>query len=392
MSIAGPTPRSSRPPRLVLLTGLDLRAYRGGEKYAANLARQLAARGIQVLLYSKVDRFERLRLTDAELPATVGVPFAFYRLFWLPRLPPLPLEPRRFLATLRGADTIFSLESTPRFVVLIVVLGRLLGRRTVVGLHDPTQVDRLAREVAEPGPGRWRARLFCLALRHAAAVHTINAAQAATLRRAGVPDNVAMVHSFTTAEPVPRAARSSGGFELLFVGPLEREQKGIDLLVEVGRQLLRARADLRLTIVGAGRDIGLVEGLVREGAGRVRYRGFVPETELAGIYAEADALLLPSRAESFSLVALEAFTQGVPVVSFDLPGLADVMSVYPEGRAPAFDPAACTTRVLALYDLRAREPAAYERLRAQCRERAIERFGARVQVPKLAEMLGLPLP
>jgi glycosyltransferase involved in cell wall biosynthesis len=386
-----PKTPAARGHRLVLLTGLDLRAFRGGEKYAATLARELSARGVEVLLYSKVDPNEHYRLRPEEIAGAVGVPFAFYRLFWLPRLPPLPRAPRKFLETLRGADTIFSLESTPRFVALVVFLGHLLRRRVVIGLHAPTQVDALAAELRGPRGAAWRARRFAAVLRRADAVHTINVAQAATLRSCGVPSNVAMVNSFTTAAPQDRTASRSATFEALFVGPLEREQKGIDLLADAAREVLRARPAVRLTVVGAGRDLPIVEALVREWPGRVRYLGFLPEGELPGVYAASDALLLTSRAESFSLVALEAFTQGVPVVSFALPGLADVTSVYPEGRVAPFDTAAFAARVVGLHDLWASDPGRFEALRATCRRLALERFGAAVQVPKLAEMLGLAI-
>ncbi len=389
MSGGTSVPGDGGAPRLVLLTGLDLRAYRGGEKYAATLARELQARGVRVLLYSKVDPNEPPRLAIGELATTVGVPYRFYRLFWLPRLPPLPLAPLAFVRTLRASDTIFTLESTPRFTALVVLLGRLLGRRVVVGLHDPTQVDRLAAEVRGPPPARWRARLFVRFLRGADAVHTINAAQAATLRAAGVRSNVAMVNSFTTAEPRPRRPGRPSTFEALFVGPLEREQKGIDLLVEVARRVLAARPEVRLTIVGAGRDRGLVEALAREEPDRVRLLGFVAERELADVYASADALWLTSRAESFSLVALEAFTQGVPLVSFALPGLHDVTEIYPEGRVAPFDTDGFARTAETLVDRWRDAPAEYATLRERLRREAVARLGARVQVPKLAAMLGL---
>ena len=389
--MSDPATAGGRGHRLVILTGLDLRAFRGGEKYAATLARELSARGVSVLLYSKVDPNEHYRLRPEEIPAAVGVPYDFYRLFWLPLLPPLLLSPRKFLETLRRADTIFSLESTPRFVALVVFLGHLLRRRTVVGLHDPTQVDTLAAQLRGSVGTAWKARRFASVLRAADAVHTINVAQAATLRSCGVPSNVAMVNSFTTAEPRPRSTARSATFEALFVGPLEREQKGIDLLADVAREVLRARPAVRLTVVGAGRDLPIVEGLERDWPGRVRYLGFLPEGELPNVYAASDALLLTSRAESFSLVALEAFTQGVPVVSFALPGLADVTSVYPEGRVAPFDSSAFAARVVGLHDLWASDPARFDELRTTCRRLALERFGAAVQVPKLAEMLGLAI-
>ncbi len=392
-SAGGPGARPPPTPRLVILTGLDVRAFRGGEKYAATLGRELAARGAQVLLYSKVDPHEKLRLSEARLPLEVGVPVEFYRLGWVPLLPPVPWRPNRFLDVLRSADTIFTLESTPRFVALVVVLGHLLGRRVVVGLHHPSQAEELAAELARGGSIGTRARLFRYFLRKADAIHTINAGQAATLRDCGIDQNVAMVHSFTTARPVSRApgARSSE-LTALFVGPLEREQKGIDLLVDVGRRVLARRSDVRLRVVGVGPDEPLVRELAGQYPSRVELLGFVAEGDLPGVYASADLFWLTSRAESFSLVALEAFTQGVPVISFAIPGLEDVTSIFPEGRVAAFDVDAFAAKVLDLLELRQIDPARFAEIVERCRTEAIRRFGTEVLVPRLAQMLGLSLP
>lgn len=381
-----------RPFRVVILTGLDLHAFRGGEKYAATLGKELAARGVEVTLFSKVDRNEPWRLTDDELSRSIAIPFTFYRLFWVPLLPPIPLAPIAFLRTLAERDTVFTLESTPRFTALVVFCARLLGRRVVVGLHHPSQADSLERELAGRGVGRLRARLFRFVLRSADAVHTINLAQAATLRRAGIFANVAMINSFVTADPVERPERGSFAVEALFVGPLEREQKGVDLLVDVARRVLGERRDWRLTIVGAGRDATLLTALRDEFPGRVRHLGFVPEDGLPRTYASADLLWLTSRAESFSLVAVEAYTQGVPVVSFDIPGLEDVSSILPDGRVPPFDTTAFASKVLELGDLARTQPERFEEIRRRCREGALSRFGAAVLVPELARMLGVPAP
>lgn len=375
----------------MILTGLDVRAFRGGEKYAATLGRELAARGVDVTLFSKIDPNEPRRLDGPALAEAIRLPIAFYPLFWLPRLPPLPLRSWEFLRRLRAADTVFTLDGTPRHVALVVFAARLVGRRVVVGLHSPTQVDDLAREVEAGGAAARRARLFLRVLRNADAVHTINVHQAETLRRLGLAENVAMVSSFTTAEPRARADHPPGIFEALFVGPLERQQKGIDLLVAVARRVLRGADDVRLTVIGAGRDAALVEELAAESPQRVRHLGFLPEEELTAAYARADALWMTSRAESFSLVALEGFAQGVPVVSFEVPGLADVTSIFPEGRVPCYDVEAFAAEVLRLRTLARERPDEFARLRERLRTEAFARFGAAVQVPKLAAMLGLTL-
>lgn len=377
--------------RLVLVTGLDVRAFRGGEKYAAALGRELVARGAEVLLFSKVDPQEPRRLETDELPEALGVPVAFFPLYWLPFFPPFPRAPVAFVRTLRAADSIYLIESTPRFVALVVFLGRWLGRRVVVGLHHPSQVERWEEELHGPLRQRLRARLFRAFLDSAAAVHALTAYQSEILQRAGVSSPVTVVASFTTTEPSWTPHPSSGSFEVLFVGPLEREQKGIDLLVEVADLVLRAQPKVKLTVIGKGRDGELVDRLAERFPLQVRVRGFVSEAELEAAYSEADLLCTTSRAEAFPLVPLEGFAHGLPVVGFAIPGFEEVSAVYPEGRVAPFDTSAYAERVLSLYALWSGDRAAYSDLRNRCCASVEERFGRRTQVPKLARLLGIHL-
>ena len=117
---------------------------------------------------------------------------------------------------------------------------------------------------------------------------------------------------------------------VLFVGRLQ-PLKSPDLAVRALASLVRARPDLAdttLVVVGgpSGRS-GLTAERLHELAAMVGVGDSVlvvppmPQADLVGLYRAADVVLVPSRTESFGLVALEAESCGTPVVASDVGGL-----------------------------------------------------------------------
>lgn len=127
-----------------------------------------------------------------------------------------------------------------------------------------------------------------------------------------------------------RAALGLGaGPVLLFVGRIQ-PLKGLDAAVETLAELDRAgRSDARLVAVGGAsgasgaRELDRVAGSVRRLGltGRVDFVPPQPHHRLSAYYRAADVCLVPSRSESFGLVALEAAACGTPVVASDVGGL-----------------------------------------------------------------------
>lgn len=86
------------------------------------------------------------------------------------------------------------------------------------------------------------------------------------------------------------------------------------------RALARARAhnaDMELTVVGDGPDRKALEQLaITSGVERsVRFLGRLPNSEVLDLVADAFALVINSRVETFSVVTGEALAQGKPVIA-----------------------------------------------------------------------------
>ncbi len=119
----------------------------------------------------------------------------------------------------------------------------------------------------------------------------------------------------------PPGEGSSGGARIVFVGSLVR-QKGVDILLEAFQEVKGAEKGAELWIVGDGRERPRLEALAR-GLEGVRFLG--RRDDLTAVFDGASVLVLPSRAEGFGLVLLEAMASGVPVVASRVGGIEEVV-------------------------------------------------------------------
>jgi len=138
------------------------------------------------------------------------------------------------------------------------------------------------------------------------------------------------------------------GRDVVYIGRLEYGGKGIDLLLAAWAQVHRM-VEGDLVIAGGGPDEYRVRREVdRLGlAERVRFAGWVTGEAKWRLLAGARLAVVPSRHETFGMVALEAMATATPVVAFDIPGLRELV---PDGcgwRVPPFDVPGLADRIRA---------------------------------------------
>ncbi len=149
------------------------------------------------------------------------------------------------------------------------------------------------------------------------------------------PDRLSVAAPGVTAAPV--APGTPAGTRLLCVAAVT-PVKGHDVLATA----LAAVADLDWTCdcVGAlTRDPAFVDRLRRQLAAagladRVRLPGPRVGVALDAAYAAADLLVLPSRRETYGMVATEALARGLPVLGSDTGGLPETLGHAPDGTRP----------------------------------------------------------
>ncbi len=151
-----------------------------------------------------------------------------------------------------------------------------------------------------------------------------------------VPNGVDAVAADAARRRVSHAPHEPYG---LFLGRLEIDQKGLDVLLAAAGQL---SSRLKLVLAGDGKDRAQLEREIRaRGLGdRVQLVGSVHGEAKWDLLAGAAVLVQPSRYETFGISPLEAMACGIPVVVSDLACLRELVPEsaglhVPVGDAPA---------------------------------------------------------
>ena len=233
------------------------------------------------------------------------------------------------LAAVRPID----LRVLPRFVHLVreqhfdTVFSFLLHANAVAAasslfLRDVRWIQSV--QTTQPWP-RWHWMIQRLARRAADKIVVPSPSAAAAAHEwAGVPAEKIIIipNAIDPAEfPAITPADHRRPFPILFLGRLD-PIKDVPTLVDA---VSRLNGLVHLNIFGEGSDRPRIEKRIAERnlSSQVTLHGQIdrPQTALSG----AGILVLPSLAEGFGLVLIEAMASGIPVIATDVPGIRDVV-------------------------------------------------------------------
>lgn len=158
----------------------------------------------------------------------------------------------------------------------------------------------------------------------------------AELRRRNPKAKVAVIQNGLPDEAF--LVRNQPRSNILYLGRLEIAQKGMDLLM-LAFAAITHYTGRTLTIAGSGPDEARIRALADSlgVSDRVYFIGYVAPSDRFDLLASAEVVAMPSRYETFGMVAAEAVAVGTPVVAFDIPCLRSILSPANGILVPAFD-------------------------------------------------------
>jgi glycosyltransferase involved in cell wall biosynthesis len=129
---------------------------------------------------------------------------------------------------------------------------------------------------------------------------------------------------YWTAPPTPRGAGPFTFYAQAHLTP----RKGFDILIRAFASRFRGDATCRLVIGGGGAIRGELEALAASSgvASQVTFLGAIPRDEVRDAMWAADCFVLPSLAENFGVVLIEALSTGLPVISTRCGGPEDIIT------------------------------------------------------------------
>ena len=122
--------------------------------------------------------------------------------------------------------------------------------------------------------------------------------------------------------------KSNQPIRIVHISNLSKTPKNIHLIVEALNHVGSKRNDFEIDIIGTGPDEQFMIDELEKGSMKNRYtfHGEIELSNVANILTNADFLLLYSQFETQSVVMIEAFACGVPVLVSGVGGIPEYMS------------------------------------------------------------------
>ncbi|MFX0108947.1 MAG: glycosyltransferase family 4 protein, partial [Candidatus Hodarchaeota archaeon] len=175
----------------------------------------------------------------------------------------------------------------------------------------------------------------------------------------------------------------------LFVGRLDY-QKGIDIILAAIQELEEKEPTVasktNFVICGTGPMRDIVEKFASKRS-NVSYLGYVSDEDLLVHYKSVSLFLMPSRRETFGLVAMEAMASGTPVLVTDIPGPRTFVDDSFGRMVPPENPSKLAEGIAWFQRAHSEEPSKMKSMGQRARDICVKEYDWDIVADKLSVMM-----
>jgi len=158
------------------------------------------------------------------------------------------------------------------------------------------------------------------------------------------PCETRVIHNGLRPEEFEPVELAENAADFLYIGDM-RELKGVDLLLDALARLKPAHPDLSAVLAGDGKDRKMFEAQA-QALNLDDTVSFIGPKPARQAFALGNCLVVPSRAESFPYIVLEAIAAEKPLIVADVGGISEILG--PAGPDLLFKPDHITALATAL--------------------------------------------
>lgn len=223
----------------------------------------------------------------------------------------IPFSPRwrEINKFIKEARLIYTKLEVNEVLLLIYFGGFKILKKTVIGLHSPFIYTGKNLTFLQSFHNAVYSSFYCrFILHYVKKVHLLTQEQFNFVTNVFKLKNAVLIPNYFENEAEVQFNNDKKILKVCFAGELNY-RKGTDILVEI---VQKSPKNFHFTIAGDGPMKDKISSLKFN---NVDYGGYVNQEVLQEIIGKSDVLLAPSRAEGFSMVMLNALSQGLEVVT-----------------------------------------------------------------------------
>ena len=340
---------------IAIFTGTRITYFGGGEKFAIDLANELMESGKNVTIFTQRDDFAP-NISLQQVKNKCKCKIVRYNILPFMRSPTFPLFSLSIFSQLNVADTIYNIDDSLFTTTLLMVYAKMHKLRYISGIHIPKSfMFGYEAAISKKKKTFWYLyKIFLIALYKGFIdnVHVLNESQVRDFNTIGYRGRINLIPNFISSD-IKDLHFNENDFYVLFSGNINIKIKGVDIFVQIVKKVVSKNKNIKFYITGQDGDgKGLIEDLAKEFRENVVYKGFVSDSDLAGIINKSSLFILTSRVESFSLSILRAQSSGLPVIAFNITGPDQIICNEFQGQLiKPFDVDQFVYNIFSYYDL-----------------------------------------